>query len=80
LFHGLIGYALLTSLGFQLPVPIDDEMKLIDVLPDPPPPPAEPDLPEIAKAERVAPRTRKGQPRRPISGTRRPRSSRRSLS
>jgi protein TonB len=60
LFHGLIGYALLTSLGFQLPAAVSDEMKLIEVLPDPPPPPAEPDLPEIAKAERVAPKDPEG--------------------
>jgi protein TonB len=60
LFHGLIGYALLTSLGFQLPAAVSDEMKLIEVLPDPPPPPAEPDLPEIARAERVAPKDPEG--------------------
>jgi protein TonB len=60
LFHALVGYAILTGLGFQLPVSVEDEMKLIDIRPDLPPPPNEPALPEIAKAERVAPKDPEG--------------------
>jgi hypothetical protein len=76
LFHALIGYAILTGLGFQLPVSVEDEMKLIDIRPDLPPPPNEPALPEIAKPSGSRRRIRKARPRPPTSRTRRPRSSR----
>jgi len=59
-FHGLIGYALLAGLGFQLPMPTSEEMKLIEIRPDPPAPPADPAPPEIQEAERLAPKDPQG--------------------
>jgi len=42
LFHGLIGYAFLTGLGFDLVSEAPDQLKLFDVTEAPPPPAAEP--------------------------------------
>lgn len=53
--HALIGYALITGLGFQLPGETRSDLKLFDIPPDPPPPPlAEPDRPKAEKRKAKA--------------------------
>lgn len=51
--HALLGYLLLTGLGFAVPIPGRDELKLIDFLEEPPPP-AEPARPEKVRESRKA--------------------------
>jgi protein TonB len=45
-FHALLGYALLTGLGFDVPARVSERLKLFDAFEEPPPPPAEPPRPE----------------------------------
>lgn len=60
-FHGLLGYALLTGLGFELGVEAPDPLKMFDVARKPPPPPAEPPAPEkVVETERVKPKDPEG--------------------
>jgi protein TonB len=53
LFHALLGYALVTGLGFDLGEAVREEMKMFDVLAEPPPPPAEPPAPEKVEQSKV---------------------------
>jgi protein TonB len=51
-FHALLLYALLTSLGFNLDRARDEELKLIQVAKPPPPPLAKPARPHVEKKAR----------------------------
>lgn len=50
-FHGLLGYAFLTGLGFDLPAEVGRELKMFDVFEKEPPPPATPAPPEEVPEE-----------------------------
>jgi protein TonB len=52
LVHALLGYALITGLRFELPQRVTDELKLIDILPQPDPPKPEVKVPHRVKAKR----------------------------
>jgi protein TonB len=51
-FHGLLGYAFLTGLGFDVVAEVSDELKMFDVTEEPPPPPAEIPPPDEARSEK----------------------------
>lgn len=57
--HALIGYALITGLGIDVPGAVDERLKLFAVSEAPPPPPIEPAVPARAEtaepAERIKP-------------------------
>ncbi|HEU0099061.1 MAG TPA: energy transducer TonB [Allosphingosinicella sp.] len=58
--HALLGYLLLTGLGFAVPIPGQAELKLIDFLEDPPPP-AEPAQPEkVRESQKAKPKDPEG--------------------
>ena len=44
--HGLLLYLLLTGLGFEIPIPGKEQLKLISFAEEPPPPPSQPPPPE----------------------------------
>lgn len=50
LFHALLGYALLTGLGFELPAKVTQRLKMFDVE-EPPPPPEEKPVPAEVRVE-----------------------------
>lgn len=51
-FHALLGYALIVGLGYKVPDEVRENLKLFDVLPEPPPPPlVEPARPEPKNEE-----------------------------
>ena len=54
LIHALIGYVLLTGLGYGPSAIVPDTLKLFNVDQEPPPPPAEPARPDIEKKTRKA--------------------------
>jgi periplasmic protein TonB len=59
--HALIGYLLLTGLGFELPLPDRNDLTLINVFEQPPPPPAEPPRPEkVEETKRPKPKDPEG--------------------
>ena len=60
LFHALLGYALITSLGFDLPAAVADELKMFEVAEPPPPPPTRPAAPDRAQAKRARPKDAEG--------------------
>ena len=49
-FHALMGYALITGLGFELPVEVRDKLEVFDVI-EPPPPPVEKPVPAKVRVE-----------------------------
>jgi protein TonB len=49
-FHALLGYALITGLGFQLPAEVTDKLQVFDVV-EPPPPPEEKPIPAKVRVE-----------------------------
>jgi len=53
LVHGLLGYALVTSLGYRPAAVLDEPLKLFDVVPEPPPPPVEESPVPETKARRA---------------------------
>ena len=59
LLHVLIGYLLLTGLGYSPTAALPEALKLLDVVEEPLPPPAEPAKPDIEK------KTRKAKPKDP---------------
>lgn len=59
-FHALLGYALLTGLGFDVPAQVGEQLKLFDAVEEPPPPPAEPPPPKTTKANRPKPKDPEG--------------------
>ncbi|HEX8571447.1 MAG TPA: energy transducer TonB [Allosphingosinicella sp.] len=59
LIHALIGYVLLTGLGYSPSAVVPEALKLLDIVEVPPPPPAEPARPTIE------PKTRKAKPKDP---------------
>jgi protein TonB len=54
LIHALIGYVLLTGLGYGPSAVVPEAMKLFNVAEEPPPPPAKPARPDIEKKTRKA--------------------------
>ena len=59
--HALLGYLLLTGLGFELPLPGKEELKLITFADDPPPPPSQPPPPEkVEETTEAKPRDAEG--------------------
>lgn len=58
--HALLGWALLRGLGVELVEPVADQMKLIDLSPERPPPPAAPAEPDTAQADRARPNDAEG--------------------
>ncbi|HEU0097290.1 MAG TPA: energy transducer TonB [Allosphingosinicella sp.] len=54
LLHALIGYVLLTGLGYGPPALIHEGLKIFTVDEEPPPPPAEPARPDVEKKTRKA--------------------------
>ena len=54
LLHALIGYLLLTGLGYGPPTSVPDALKLFNIDEEPPPPPAKPASPDIQKKTRKA--------------------------
>lgn len=54
LLHALIGYVLLTGLGYGPSAAVPDALKLFTVHEEPPPPPAEPARPDVEKKTRKA--------------------------
>jgi protein TonB len=60
-FHALLGYALLTGLGFELGVEAPDQLKMFDVFEKPLPPPAEPPpLEKVVESKREKPKDPEG--------------------
>ena len=55
-FHGLLGYALITGLGFDPVGQVAEQLKMFDVIEKelPPPPPPTPAAPDKAEAKKVA--------------------------
>ena len=49
-FHALLGYALLTGLGFELPKQVTDKLEVFDVV-EPPPPPEVKNIPAKVRVE-----------------------------
>jgi protein TonB len=49
-FHALLGYALLTGLGFKLPQEVTEKLEVFDVV-EPPPPPKEKSIPAKVRVE-----------------------------
>jgi protein TonB len=66
LFHALLGYALITGLGFEVVRQVSDNLKVFVVLPEPPPPPMEEPIPAEVRTEApegaAAPPSLKAQP------------------
>lgn len=58
--HALLGWALLRGLGVELTQPADRHLKLIDLLQEPPPPPAVPAEPDTAEAAVAKPAESEG--------------------
>lgn len=58
-FHGLLGYALLTGLGFDMPAQVSERLKLFDAVEEPPPP-AEPPPPKPASSRKPRPKDPEG--------------------
>jgi protein TonB len=54
LLHALIGYILLTGLGYGPPNPLPEALKLLDLVEEPPPPPAKPAKPSVEQITRKA--------------------------
>jgi protein TonB len=50
--HSLIGYALITTLGIEIPPTVRNEFKLFEIRPEPPPAPAEKHAARRAKREK----------------------------
>jgi protein TonB len=50
-FHALLGYALITGLGFELPGEVADKLQVFDVVEPPPPPPVEKPVPAKVRVE-----------------------------
>ena len=65
-FHALLGYALITGLGFDVVRQVSDNLKVFEVLPEPPPPPVEKSIPAEVRTEApegaAAPPSLKAQP------------------
>ncbi|HYE27311.1 MAG TPA: energy transducer TonB [Allosphingosinicella sp.] len=59
LLHVLIGYVLLTGLGYSPSAAVPEALKLLDIVEVPPPPPAKPARPSVEK------KTRKARPKDP---------------
>lgn len=49
-FHAVLGYALITGLGFELPVEVREKLEVFDVV-EPPPPPVEKPVPAKVRVE-----------------------------
>jgi protein TonB len=58
--HALIGYAILTGLGFELPTDVAEEMRMFDVLAEPPPPAVAAPPEKVAKSKLEKPKDREG--------------------
>ena len=54
ILHALLGYAFLTSLGFEIDKAVDKGLKLFDVVEPPPPPLSRPARPDVEKKARRA--------------------------
>jgi protein TonB len=59
-FHALLGYALLTGLGFDVPAQVGERLKLFDAVEEPLPPLAEPPPPKPTNAKRPKPKAPEG--------------------
>ena len=59
-FHALLGYALLTGLGFDVPAQVSERLKLFDAVEEPPPPPATPPPPEKKTSKSPKPKDPEG--------------------
>jgi protein TonB len=59
LLHAVIGYVLLTGLGYSPSTALPEALKLLDIVEEPPPPPAKPAPPSVEK------KTRKARPKDP---------------
>jgi protein TonB len=59
-FHALALYLLLTGLGAPIVSGVTDQLKTFNVWEQPPPPPAIPDKPDLAQAERARPKDPEG--------------------
>jgi protein TonB len=49
-FHALLGYALITGLGYELPAEVREKLEVFDVI-EPPPPPIEKPIPARVRVE-----------------------------
>jgi protein TonB len=52
LYHALILYAFLRGIGLPIDKPVDEELKLIDIIAPPPPPPAKAARPQAAEEKK----------------------------
>jgi len=59
-FHALVGYALITGLGFDVVTQVTNELKLFDAVEEPPPPPAEPPPPKKTSSKAPKPKDPEG--------------------
>ncbi|MDP8913855.1 MAG: energy transducer TonB, partial [Pseudomonadota bacterium] len=59
-FHALLGYALITGLGFDVVTQVSNELKLFDAVEEPPPPPAEPPPPKKTSSAAPKPKDPEG--------------------